>query len=222
VSAEAGSAVSAWREHRFLQLLLCVVAGIILLPFLAKFRIVLLVIQVLLLNGILVAMSANRRRSVLRRFLFGACAVNIALQAVSLRLPTTVLPHVADAVGAVVLALCVVAILTHVFRSADITADTIFAAMVAYMFLALAFSRAFVIMQAVSPSNFGLREGVNMDLELLYFSFVTIATLGYGDVTPRLPSAQMLAVLEAVIGQFYVAVLIAWLVSVYAGRRRRG
>ena len=221
MSAEAGSAISGWREHRFLQLLLAIVAGLILLPLLAKFRIVFLVIQILLLNGILVAMSANRRGSILRRLLFGACAVNIALQALSLRLPATILPHVADAVGAVVLTLCVVGILSYVFRSADITTDTIFAAMVAYMFLALAFSRAFVILQAVSPASFGLREGANVDLELLYFSFVTIATLGYGDVTPRLPGAQMLAVLEAVIGQFYVAVLIAWLVSVYAGRRRR-
>jgi voltage-gated potassium channel len=49
---------------------------------------------------------------------------------------------------------------------------------------------------------------------------VTIATLGYGDITPRLPLAQMLAVLEAVIGQFYVAVVIAWLVSAYAARHR--
>ncbi len=222
MNAEAGSAVSGWREHRFLQLLLFIVAGFILLPFLARFRFVFFVVQILLFNGILVAISANRRGSILRWLLIGTCAVNVALQAVSLRLPATVLPLVADAAGAVALALCVVGILTYVFRSSDITADTIFAAIVAYMFLALAFSRAFVIMQAVSPSSFNLREGANADLELLYFSFVTIATLGYGDVVPRLPSAQIMAVLEAVIGQFYVAVLIAWLVSVHAGRRGRG
>jgi uncharacterized membrane protein len=76
--------------------------------------------------------------------------------------------------------------------------------------------------ESLSPSSFGLRAGVNSDFELLYFSFVTIATLGYGDVVPRLPTAQILAMLEAVIGQFYVAVLIAWLVSVHAGVRGRG
>jgi hypothetical protein len=52
--------------------------------------------------------------------------------------------------------------------------------------------------------------------------FVTIATLGYGDITPRLPLVQMLAVLEAVGGQFYVAVVIAWLVSASAAHRRLG
>jgi len=58
------------------------------------------------------------------------------------------------------------------------------------------------------------------ELQLIYFSFVTIATLGCGDITPRLPFAQMLAALEAVVGQFYVAVIIAWLVSVHASHRR--
>ena len=56
-------------------------------------------------------------------------------------------------------------------------------------------------------------------MPLSYFSFVTIATLGYGDIVPRLPVTQMLAILEAVIGQFYMAVVVAWLVSVLAVRR---
>src|SRR5262249_17894003 len=58
------------------------------------------------------------------------------------------------------------------------------------------------------------------EVQLIYFSFVTIATLGFGDISPRLPLAQMLVVLEAVLGQFYVAVVIAWLVSVYAPHRK--
>ena len=212
---------SGWRELRFLQLLLFIVAALILLPVLARFRIVLLVLQVLLLNGILVAVSASRRGSVSRRVLLGAWLGNVALQAVSLRLPQTNPLHViADAWGAVMLGLCVAFILYYVFRRSEITADTIFAAIVAYFFLALAFSRAFAIMESITPGSFALRPDVNVDLELLYFSLVTIATLGYGDVVPRMPSAQMLAVLEAVIGQFFVAVLIAWLVSVHAGQRQ--
>ena len=210
-----------WRELRFLQLLFFIVIGLILLPVLARYRIVLLVIQVLLLNGILVAVSASRRGSVSRRILLGAWLGNVLLQAVALRLsPTSPLHVVADAWGAVMLALCVGFILYYVFRRPEITADTIFAAIVAYFFLALAFSRAFAIMESVVPQSFALREGLNVDLELLYFSLVTIATLGYGDIVPRMPAAQMLSVLEAVIGQFFVAVLIAWLVSVHAGRRQ--
>ncbi|HYV67457.1 MAG TPA: ion channel [Myxococcales bacterium] len=221
MSAEPSKFVSQWRGLRFLQLLLFIVAALLLFPFLARFRIAVLAIQILILNGILVAISATRRGAT-RRLLIGACVGDIALEAISRWVPAEGLPLVADAASAIVLALCVTVILAHVFRSSEITADTILAAIVAYLFLAIAFSRAFVIVESVSPTSFDLRAGVNAEFELLYFSFITIATLGYGDVVPRLPTAQILAMLEAVIGQFYVAVLIAWLVSVHAGGRGRG
>ena len=51
--------------------------------------------------------------------------------------------------------------------------------------------------------------------ELMYYSFVTITTLGYGDLTPLKPMVRTLAYLEAILGQFYVAVLVAWLVGMY-------
>jgi voltage-gated potassium channel len=221
VSAAPDATPSWWRGLRFLQLLVFIVAALLLFPFLARFRFVVFALQILILNGILVAVSASRS-SATRRLLIGACAGDIVLEILSRWVPGYGLPLIADAAGAAVLALCVAVILAHVFRSTKVTADTILAAIVAYMFLALAFSRAFVIMETMSPSSFSLRAGVDVDFELVYFSFVTIATLGYGDVVPRLPMAQILAMLEAVIGQFYVAVLIAWLVSVHAGGRGRG
>jgi ion channel len=221
VIAQPSPSPSRWRGLRFLQLLLFIVVALLLFPLLARFRIAVLAIQLLILNGILVAISATRQGA-RRRLLVGACVGDIALEVISRWVPAHGLPLVADAASAVVLALCVTVILAHVFQSSEITADTILAAIVAYLFLAIAFSRAFVIVESLSPSSFGLRAGVNSDFELLYFSFVTIATLGYGDVVPRLPTAQILAMLEAVIGQFYVAVLIAWLVSVHAGVRGRG
>jgi voltage-gated potassium channel len=60
--------------------------------------------------------------------------------------------------------------------------------------------------------------------EMLYFSLVTLATLGYGDILPSSPFTQMLAALEAVIGQFFIALLVAWLVGMFiydnfAGKR---
>ena len=48
---------------------------------------------------------------------------------------------------------------------------------------------------------------------MMYFSFVTLATLGYGDILPYSEAARMLAVIEAVVGQFYVAVIVAVVVS---------
>jgi voltage-gated potassium channel Kch len=51
--------------------------------------------------------------------------------------------------------------------------------------------------------------------ELIYFSVVTISTVGYGDILPASPVARMLAMTEAVVGQFFVAVVVATFVSMY-------
>jgi hypothetical protein len=59
--------------------------------------------------------------------------------------------------------------------------------------------------------------------KILYYSFVTLTTLGYGDITPVSELAQMMAVAEAVIGQLYIAIFIARLVALYvASDRARG
>jgi len=58
--------------------------------------------------------------------------------------------------------------------------------------------------------------------EFVYFSFVTLASLGYGDITPKTEFAQRLAITEVIMGQFYVAVVVAYLVSVFIGRKIRG
>ena len=49
--------------------------------------------------------------------------------------------------------------------------------------------------------------------EMIYFSFVTMSTLGYGDIHPRTPGARTLAWMQSVLGQFYLAVLVAWIVN---------
>jgi voltage-gated potassium channel Kch len=55
--------------------------------------------------------------------------------------------------------------------------------------------------------------------QYVYFSFVTMSTLGYGDITPRSSIAQTLAWMQSVTGQFYIAVLVAWMVSEIPRRR---
>ena len=67
------------------------------------------------------------------------------------------------------------------------------------------------------PGSFHLASGEELDLpRAVYYSFVTIATLGYGDIVPASHPARGLAILEAISGQMYLAVLIARLVALYA------
>jgi uncharacterized membrane protein len=82
------------------------------------------------------------------------------------------------------------------------------------------------VVAIVEPASFSMPTGPDMaerntrNIEFGYFSFVTIATLGYGDIVPRLPVSRILSILEAAVGQFYMAVVVAWLVSAHAGGRK--
>ena len=76
------------------------------------------------------------------------------------------------------------------------------------------------ILEMVHPGSFRvpeIQEGQEK-LPLIYYSFVTITTLGYGDITPLTPLARSLAILEAVVGQLYIAVQVAWLVGVHVSQ----
>jgi len=76
-----------------------------------------------------------------------------------------------------------------------------------YLFINMAIPDSF---QGLASTDIGAQFS-----ELMYFSFVTIPSLSYGDITPLKPIARTFAYLEAIVGQFYVAVLVAWLVGMY-------
>jgi voltage-gated potassium channel len=99
--------------------------------------------------------------------------------------------------------------------------DTIFAAVMAYLLIAIIFAQIYALLMLGEPASFKFPSAPVMDSDsifrsdLVYFSLVTIATLGYGDIVPQMGLTKMLAVVEAVMGQFYVAVLVAWLVCTF-------
>jgi hypothetical protein len=112
-------------------------------------------------------------------------------------------------------------ILGYVLRGRRITADTIFAAVIVYMLLAYAWTFAYALVAAVEPRSFaGLsavapNEYIGRVLQMRYFSFSTLTTVGYGDIVPRSNAARTLAELEAITGQIYLAVLVARLVGLH-------
>jgi uncharacterized membrane protein len=80
------------------------------------------------------------------------------------------------------------------------------------------------MLEHISPASFqGLSEPLSQgwSIDWLYFSFVTMTALGYGDITPVSATARTLAYLQAVFGQFYIAIFVAGLVSAYISERNR-
>ncbi|NOR05488.1 MAG: two pore domain potassium channel family protein, partial [Deltaproteobacteria bacterium] len=116
--------------------------------------------------------------------------------------------------GVLCMAFMVIIILSHIIRVKNVTADVIFGAIVAYLLMAIMWGFIYSVVEYLHPGSFVIPEGPIKDSRFLftYFSFVTIATLGYGDITPLTAAACSLSILESIIGQIYLVVMVAWLV----------
>jgi ion channel len=116
-------------------------------------------------------------------------------------------------------ALCGV-VLALVLRRGSITTRRIEGAIVVYLLLGFSWAEAYELVALWHPGAFaGAVDGWG-SLPFLYYSFVTLTTMGYGDIMPVHPLARALAVLEALTGQLYLAILLARLVSLELRSRR--
>lgn len=122
----------------------------------------------------------------------------------------------------VFLALAIFNTLRQVAVGNDISPNRIIGATCVYLMLGVLWSVAYSVLEFSQPGSFaGLTEQATpaWNPDWIYFSFVTITTLGYGDILPLTQSARSLAFAEAIVGQFYIAVLVAGLVGAYISER---
>jgi len=102
-------------------------------------------------------------------------------------------------------------------RPGRVNAERIFAAMDVYLLAGLIFGVCYWLLEHIWPASVRAASASALDLaDAIYFSFVTLAALGYGDVVPVSNAARGLATLEVIGGQIYLVVLVARLVSLYA------
>ncbi len=95
-----------------------------------------------------------------------------------------------------------------------VQAHRIAGAVTIYLLIGLIWARLYQLLDLLNPGSFRFPEGEGLHAAgLTYFSFVTLSTLGYGDITPINIIARDLTVLEAVMGQLYLVIIISWLVS---------
>jgi hypothetical protein len=106
----------------------------------------------------------------------------------------------------------------YLMRHGPITADKLHAALTIYMLGALFWASIYTLLNHITPGSFvaNTPRAAPLDFyDMLYFSFTTLTSTGYGDLTPATRRAESLAILEQVAGVFYVAVLIARLAGLY-------
>lgn len=111
-------------------------------------------------------------------------------------------------------------IFVDVFSRDDVTKDTLQGAVCIYILIGLAWSVVYVFLETLVPRSFNLPGDTSLDYggltaHFIYFSYTTLTTTGYGDITPATDVARSLVVIEHGVGVLYIAIMMARLVGMY-------
>ena len=211
------TAIVAWYgRHRFACLFVSLLLPLGAHPAIEAVVPGLNLLELLLAVSLLAAIAGAARDGAVRAMLALAVAF-IAVRGVQAGLGLGALRPLSETLWVAGCLLAVVAAARRALRPGAVDGERIFAALDAYLLAGLVFGVAYWLLEQSWPGSFGVASARDLDLAgAVYFSFVTLATLGYGDIVPVSDTARGLAVLEAVGAQLYLAVLVARLVSLYA------
>ncbi|MGD9173873.1 MAG: ion channel [Desulfobacterales bacterium] len=215
------SFAKACYKDRFLLLIVFLVALIVLGPFIEGFiglRLFMEVFFSIIFIATIYAVSQKRLHIVIAAILLTPALVAVWTPDIPMNNTLLTIGYLC---GLIVLAFAIISILNLIFTEKTVTRQTISAAVAVYLLIALMWTFIYRLIENLYPGSFavahdGLRSAENV---FLYFSLVTITTLGYGDITPIGSQAIALSVLEAITGQIYLVVVVAWFVGLYVSKK---
>jgi voltage-gated potassium channel Kch len=109
-----------------------------------------------------------------------------------------------------------IALISHVASAAKVYSSTLLCAINSYLLIGLTFSILFFLLNLFIPGSFlQLEPGDESLSSYIYFGFVTLTTLGYGDITPDTPLARSLSTFIALFGQLYLVIIMALIIGKY-------
>ena len=202
--------------HRFLYLLIALVGFITLVPVLGELGyggMIFSIFYSTILLSAAYAVSERRGYFILALVLASPALV---LGWINRFLGSPWLEFVAHVFTVFFLVLVAMLIVSHVLKAERVSREKIFGALSVYLLLGVICAFLYIIVDFLVPGSFRYgQDGVLTSAEMVYYSFVTLTTLGYGDIVPIAPSVRALATLEALTGQLYLTVLVARLVGLH-------
>jgi len=157
-------------------------------------------------------------------FIASFLAIPLVMSGIDLTFETHIISSIIGHISGVVFyAFSSIVILVHIIRERRIQADTLYGAVCVYLMLGLTWFMVYRLAEHVSPGSFYCGDAQNIDgiidgTDLRYYSFVTLTTLGYGDITPITAQVRSAAFLEAATGTLFTTILIARLVGLYTAQ----
>jgi hypothetical protein len=226
-----GGVMAALLHHRFTILLATLLALLLVVPVGLEFLASaapeaaswgLVVVSICFVLACILAVGGRRRAL---KFALGLGIPVLLLDLAALWLWQGHLALIRSGTRALFVGFIIVALLRHLFRPRRITFDTISASLCVYLLLGVCWANVFAVIETASPGSFvdnGGQDGGPRSWEdegartfrLLYFSYVTLSSVGYGDILPRTTLARMCAITEAMMGQGYLLVMVSRLVGI--------
>ena len=209
-----GGLARAYLRRRYTMLFYALLLTLLSAPVLSALKLSGILLESLLAASLLAAiLPVSEVRS--RSFPLVAMALVWLARPVTIWLDHPVLSAMTLGLWTLVGLLAAAAALRFAMLATQVEAEHLYAALSAYLLAGIYFGLFYWVLEQVSPGTF--TASVNFSqTSAIYFSFVTLATLGYGDITPRGDIARGLAIVEGVGGQLFLAVLVARLVSLYS------
>lgn len=208
-------------KDRFL-ILLCMIIGLLILqPILGRFIAVRILINIFL-TAICLSMvhsiSSKKGHAIAGIFLAIVMLASVWLQYVY---PNKTIEAVGMLAGVLFTAVVIAGLLDFILKSERVSREIIYAAILLYLLAALMWAFLYTFLEWLDPTSFNLNlSQVQSNFAAFkYYSFVTITTLGYGDIVPVSEVAKAFAITEAVVGQLYLVVAVAWLVGMHVSSK---
>ena len=117
------------------------------------------------------------------------------------------------------------AIIADFLHTTEVTVDTISGAACVYLLIGVIWSLAYALVEHIDPGSFHFtapKKAIHLTntSSFSYFSFVTLTTVGFGDIIPISKGAKLLVIIEAILGQFYIAIFLARIIASYQGKKK--
>ena len=197
-------------KSRFIYIIFAIILVLLVNPFIRPLGLIGHLFSTLILSLIPLAsaytLTEDRKKAIIVLLI---AAPFVILEGLNVFFTNRPLMVVAYSFGTILYFYIIVLLVIKLLSIRVITADLIFCAISIYLLIGIMWAGIYRVLEGISPGSF------SETTDLLYFSFVTLTTVGFGDVAPLSSLSRRLAVFEAAMGNVYVAVIIAMIVGRY-------
>ena len=207
----------AYNRSRYTVLFYALLLTLIVMPIASTFKISTIVIRVLVGTSLLAAIMPNATKHS-RAALFAAAILLVVARLASESDKVPINPGILLAVVGLVGLMAAAGTLRFVVSDRKVDHETIYAALSTYLLAGIFFGQIYWSLERLWPGSI-VGPDPTTEITSIYYSFVTLATLGYGDYLPRTDIARGVAMFEVIGGQLYLAVMVARLIGLFVPKQ---